>query len=132
MKFILEHMFEYYTDDDYEKWDKFTNNLIQEYTLCTDVIEIDDHEIELWCYDADLEQLFNDYGIDVGEAFNIEKTFNYDEYYEPVGLDYGDYIETRELIQNGKTYLVPVYCAYNGNGADYAFAIFEATKKEEM
>ena len=130
MKFLLEHMFKAVSDKEFERWDKFTDSLIEEYTLCVDTIENEYGEIELWCYDSDLEQLFYDYGIEVGKASKIEKTFDYDEYYEPVGLDFGDYIETRELIQNGKTYFVPVYCANNGCSADYAFAIFEASKKE--
>lgn len=130
MKFLLENMFKYYTDDEYERWDKFIDDLIKEHNLCTEVIEIDEHQIELWCYDEDLSQLFNESGIGLGKSSNVEKVFNFNEDYEPVGLDYGDYIETVELKQNGNTYLVPVYCAFNGVGADYAFAIFEATKGE--
>jgi hypothetical protein len=130
MKFDLENVFVIY-DEDYNLWDKFVDEIIKEYNLCTEIREIDGHQIELWCYDEDLSILFTDFGIGVGKSFNVENVFNFDDDYNPVGLDYGDYIETVELHQNGNTYLVPVYCAYNGCGADYAFAIFEAHKKGE-
>ena len=130
MKLILEDMFtkQYYPA--FKKWNQKIKKIIREYDICTDTIENEYGEIELWCYDDDLASLFYDSGIGVGTSSNVEKEFKYDEYYNPVGLNYGDYIETVELKQNEKTYLVPVYCAYNGVGADYAFALFEATKKE--
>ena len=134
MKFDLENIFKKYTDysdEEYLKWYKFIAYLIGKYTLATDTIEVDGRTIKVWCYDDDLATLFDDNGIGVGRSFNVEKVFNYNEDYEPVGLDYGDYIETVELHQNGNTYLVPVYCAFNGCGCDYAFAIFEAKKAEK-
>ena len=131
MKFDLENVFRNCSDEEYDEWDEFIDDLVEDYTLATDTIEIDDHEIELWCYDDDLATLFDDNGIGVGRSFNVEKVFNYNEDYDPVGLDYGDYIETVELHQNGNTYLVPVYCAFNGVGADYAFALFEAEKAKK-
>ena len=130
MRFELENILKRMSDKEYEQWNEFVESLICEYTICTDTIEIDGHEIELWCYDSDLEDLFYDHGIEVGKALNVEKTFDYDEDFQPIGLDYGDYIETRELVQNGKTYLVPIYCAYNGSSCDYGFAIFKVEKGE--
>lgn len=129
--FDLEKIFILKNDEEEALWDEFIDGLIEKYSLCTEIREIDGHEIELWCYDEDLAELFSDFGIGVGKSSNVEKVFNYDDDYNPVGLDYGDYIETVELHQNGNTYLIPVYCAFNGCGADYAFAIFEAEKKGE-
>ena len=128
MKFDLENIF---TDGIEEEWDEYVTEISKEYNICVDEREIDSHRRELWCYDDDLATLFDDFGIGLGKSFNVEKVFNFDDDYEPVGLDYGDYIETVELHQNGNIYLVPVYCAYNGCGADYAFALFEAEKKGE-
>lgn len=125
MKFELENIIK----DDFT--DSLIDSLIEEYTLCVDRRDIKGHEIELWCYDDDLTRLFTDSGIGIGKSTDVKKEFKYDEDYEPIGLEYGDYIETVELHQNGNTYLVPVYCAYNGSGADYAFAIFEAEKEEK-
>ena len=125
MRFKLENIFK---NEIADEWDEYVENLIKEYNLCVDYRIIDDHKIELWCYDEDLAELFKDFDIGLGVSSKVEKVFNFDEDYQPVGLDYGDYIETVELKQNGNTYLVPVYCAYNGCGADYAFAIFEAEK----
>ena len=130
MKLILEDMFTKQDKSNFRKWERDIFIIVNEYVICRDTIENEYGQIELWCYDDDLARLFYDSGIGVGKSFNIEKVFNYDDNYNPVGLNYGDYIETVELKQNGKSYLVPVYCAYNGVGADYAFAIFEATKKE--
>ena len=127
MKFKLENIFKNEIED---KWDMYIDNLIEEYGLCVEHREIDGHRVELWCYDADLEALFYDFNIDIGnQRYNIQKEFDYDDNYEPSGLNYGDYIETIELIQYGNIYYVPVYCAHNGYGADYGIAIFEARKE---
>jgi hypothetical protein len=130
MKLILEDMFtkQYYPA--FKRWNQKLKKIIREYDICTDTTENEYGEIELWCYDNDLAKLFSDSGIGVGISSDVAKEFKYDGNFQPVGLRYGDYIETVELKQNGKTYLVPVYCAYNGIGADYGMAIFEATKKE--
>ena len=88
MKFDLENVFRNCSDEEYDEWDEFIDDLVEDYTLATDTIEIDDHTIELWCYDDDLATLFDDNGIGVGRSFNVEKVFNYNEDYEPVGLDY--------------------------------------------
>lgn len=129
MKLILEDMFtkQYYPA--FRKWNNKLKNIAKEYYICIDTTENEYGEIELWCYDDDLARLFHDSGIGLGNTSNVEKIYKYDGNFQPLGLHYGDYIETIELKQNGKTYLVPVYCAYNGIGADYGMAIFEATKK---
>lgn len=130
MKFELKSMFGTVTDEEFDEWDSHIDDLINEYRICVDTIESEDeYEIELWCYDDDLARLFSDSGIGIGKSFNVEKEFKVDNNYQPVGLDYGDYIETVELHQSEKTYLVPVYCAYKGAGAYYAFALFKAEKK---
>ena len=126
MKFNLENIF---TDGIEDELDEYVNEIIEEYGICT--YDVDDGDLEVWCYDDDLAELFDDFGIGIGKVVRSEKVFDYDEdTYEPVGLDYDDYIETVELHQNGKTYLCRAYCAYNGVGADYAFALFDIEKGE--
>lgn len=125
MKFELENIFKQGIENE---WNEYVDKIIEEYNICVDNRIIDNHGKELWCYDEDLVLLFTEFGIGLGASSKVEKVFNFDEDYQPVGLTYGDYIETVELKQNGNTYLVPVYCADNGFGADYAFAIFEAEK----
>ena len=125
VKFELENIFKKGIENE---WDEYVNEIANEYCICVDNRTT---EFELWCYDCDLEELFTDYGIRVGKVINFEKEFNFDEdTYEPVGLDYNDYIETVELKQYGKTYLCRAYCAHNGVGADYAFALFDIEKGE--
>lgn len=129
MEFNLENIF---TDGIEDEWDEYVDEIIEEYDINAVKIEIDDHEIEVWCYDDDLANLFDDFGIGLGKVVKVENVFEYDEdTYEPVGLDYGDYIETIELHQYGKTYLCRAYCAHNGVGADYAFALFDIEKVEK-
>ena len=124
MKFELENIFK---DGIEDEWDVYVDRIIKKYNICVDNKTT---ELELWCYDDDCAELFNSFGIGVGKVVEFEKLFAFDDDYQPVGLNYGDYIETVELHQNGHTYFVPVYCAYNGTGADYAFALFEAEKGE--
>lgn len=126
MKFDLENIFKKEIEDE---WDAFVDSIIDEYTINAVKITIDDHKIEVWCYDEDLAQLFNDSGIGIGKVTELNKVFNFNDDYEPVGIDYGDYIETVELHQNENTYLCRAYCAYNGVGADYAFALFDIEKR---
>jgi len=129
MEFILENIF---TDGIEDEWDEYVDKVIDEYNINAVKIDIDDHEIEVWCYDEDLAELFSDFGIGIGKVVDFAKEFNFDEdTYEPVGLDYNDYIETVELHQYGKTYLCRAYCAHNGVGADYAFALFDIEKVEK-
>ena len=126
MKFDLENIF---TNGIEDEWDAYVSEIANEYCIC-----VDNHttEFELWCYDDDLAELFNDFGIGVGKVIDFGKLFAFDEdTYEPVGLNYGDYIETVELHQNGHIYECRVYCTFNGVGADYAFALFDMEKKGE-
>ena len=123
MKFELENIFK---DGIEEEWDKYVNEIIKEYTICT--YDVDDGDLEVWCYDDDLATRFSDFGIGIGKTVHMAKQFNFNDDYEPVGLDYDDYIETVELHQNGNTYLCKTYCANNGCGADYAFALFDIEK----
>jgi hypothetical protein len=74
--------------------------------------------------DGDFEDLLIDSNIQIANVHNKEKVFNYDDDYEPVGLDYNDYIETVELVQDGISYYFPIYCTYNGSGAEDAIAIY--------
>lgn len=84
--------------------------------------------VDVWDYDNNLAQLFADSEIEVGRSCNVEKQFKTNEYNNPVGLNYGDYIETVELKQKGKSYYVPAYCINNEKGASYGLAIFERVK----
>ena len=128
MKFELENIFK---DGIEEEWDEYVDEIIDEYNINAVKIDIDGHELEVWCYDDDLATLFDDFGIGIGKVVHFENKFDFDEdTYEPVGLDYDDYIETVELKQNGKTYLCKTYCAHNGVGADYAFALFDIERGE--
>lgn len=125
LKDILEEDFEVEYEDELD-------DIIQEYAICGDTIETDDgDEITVWCYDDSIDQLFDDYGIEIGKELNVEKVFDYDDDYNPVGLEYGDYIRTFELIQDDNIYLVKTYCCYNGCSADEGFAIFAIELKEE-
>lgn len=127
MEFNLSNIF---TDGIEEEWDEYVDKIIEDYNINAVKIDIDNHKVEVWCYDEDLAQLFNDFGIGIGKVVELNKVFDFDEDYQPVGLDYGDYIETVELKQNGNIYLVKAYCANNGCGADYAFALFDVEKGE--
>ena len=98
-------------------------DICKEYNINVCEVMLNDEEIEAWCHDGDLEDLFIASDIKIGNAFNKAKIFNFDDDYEPVGLEYNDYIETIELIQDGISYYFPVYCAYNGYGAEDAIAI---------
>ena len=118
MKFELENIFKNGIEDE---WNEYVTEIANEYCICVDNKTT---EFELWCYDDDLAQLFTDNGIGIGKVVDFEKEFNFDDNYEPLGIEYGDYLETVELHQNGKTYLCKTYCAYNGDSADYAFALF--------
>lgn len=128
MKFELENIFRKGIEDE---WNTYVDAIIKDYNINAVTMDIDGHEVELWCYDDDCAELFSDYSIGLGRTIDFAKKFDFDVDYQPVGLDYGDYIETTELKQNGNTYLCKVYCAHNGVGADYAFALFDIEKKGE-
>lgn len=82
-----------------------------------------------YCCDADMEEMLDDSNIALGERIDIKHDFDYDDNYEPIGFNYGDYLYTQELIQNGITYLCKVYGAYNGCGVDMGFDLEHLTIK---
>ena len=125
MKFDLENIFK---DGIEDEWDTYVNKIIKEYNICVDSKTTG---LELWCYDEDLAELFNGFGIGVGKVVRFGTKFDFDEDYQPVGINYGDYLETVELHQNSHIYECKVYCAFNGVGADYAFALFDIERKIE-
>ena len=127
MKFELENIFK---DGIEDEWDVYVDKIIKEYNINAVKIEIDNHEIEVWCYDDDLATLFYQFEIGIGKVVDFGTKFDFDDDFQPLGLDYNDYIETVELHQNGKTYLCRAYCADTGVGADYAFALFDIEKGE--
>lgn len=90
--------------------------------VCTVETE-DGDEIEVWCWDSDLEDLFDESDIEVLGFTDEERVFDHNDDYEPVGLHYGDYIRTAILMQDGVEYRVKEYCAFNGVGAENALAI---------
>lgn len=95
--------------------------LANEYNLCFS----NSH----YCYDGDLEQLFDDSNINEKGCILKAKEFKYDEdTYEPIGSNYGDYLETVILEQDGKEYLCQAFVENNGCGADYAFALENITE----
>jgi hypothetical protein len=73
--------------------------------------------------DGDLEELFYDSNIDVGETIYKAKDWEYGEDGWLIGCEDGDYIEAIELIQNGKTYLCKVFSDRCGDGLDYTLAL---------
>lgn len=98
--------------------------ICDEYQINVCTVETEDgDELEVWCWDSDLEELLDDSDIEVAGFVDEEKVFDYDDDYNPVGLDYGDYIRTAILIQDGEEYRVREYCVFNGVGAENALAI---------
>ena len=81
-------------------------------------------------FDGDMENLFYDSGITVGDTLYKAKDWKYDE--EDcwlIGCEDGDYLETLELIQNGKTYLCQVFSDCCGDGLDYMLALLNVARK---
>ena len=122
MKFDLINVFQCESE---EQWNEYVDKIIDEYNINAVKINVDGKELEVWFYDDDLSTLFTDFGIGVGITLDFKKKFAFDDDYQPVGLDYGDHIETVELHQNGNIFSCKAYCAHNGVGADYAFALFD-------
>lgn len=89
--------------------------LIQEYNLIVN----NNH----YLMDGDLEQLFCDSNIKVGRTLYKAKDWEYDEDGYLIGCENGDYLETIELIQNGKTYLCQAFSDECGDGLDYMLAL---------
>lgn len=107
---------------------KKMDSIIKEHTLCIDgIVYVEPLKtVTCFCYDDDLARFFKDAGITLGMSHNVRKKFEVDQDGEVVGLKHGDYIEQLELKQNGNTYLVPVYCCWNGCSLDYGIALYEA------
>lgn len=83
------------------------------------------------CYDEDLEILFNNSNISFVKEISKARYFRYDNYYNPVGCCYGDYLSTYVLSQNNKEYYCQVFCVYNGSGADTALLLHNIRKVGE-
>lgn len=105
-----------------------TKEICEKYQINVCEVELGNGEqLKVWCCDGDFGQLLIDSNIKVGNTYDREKEFDFDDDYQPIGLDYNDYIETLELIQDGESYYYPIFCAYNGTGAEDAIAIFNPT-----
>ena len=98
-----------------ENVSKNINKLTDEYNL----IRNNNH----FLFDGDLEELFDDSNITVGETLYKVKDWEYDEDCWLIGCEDGDYLETIELIQNGKTYYCQVFSDCCGDGLDYMLAL---------
>lgn len=111
-----------------KKYDEDTLILLQaEYNRNLNVV-YNENGSQCLCMDADYEDLFTHSHIDYLYRVNEEKRFKYNEGYEPVGCDYGDYLRTEVYEQNGIKYGIPVYCVFNGSGADEGLALDEMRK----
>lgn len=90
------------------------NKIAYDYNICNNT-----DGRGMYAYDSDMEQLFKVSGIDHVESINVEKVFDFDrESYEPVGCEYGDYLETIVLEQNGERFLCKTFVIYNGCSCD--------------
>lgn len=100
------------------------DELVEKYHICVS----NNH----YCFDGDLEDLFFNSDIEVGKTIYKAKDWKYDE--EGcwlIGCEDGDYIETIELIQNGKTYICQVFSDRCGDGLDYMIALSNISKSEK-
>lgn len=102
-----------------ENVNKNMRKLADEYHLC--------YNNNHYLFDGDMEELFADSGIEVGETLYKAKDWKYDEGCWLTGCKDGDYLETIELIQNGKTYLCQVFSDCCGDGLDYMLALYNVT-----
>lgn len=101
------------------------NRLADEYNLCVN----NNH----YLYDGDLEDLFYDSKITVGKTLYKAKDWRYDEDgCCLIGCEEGDYLETIELIQDGKIYLCQVFCEYSGCCPDYMLALLNVSREIEL
>lgn len=92
------------------------NQLVGEYNLCVN----NNH----YLFDGDLEELFSDSNIAIGNITHKAKDWTYDEDGWLIGCKDGDYLETVELIQDGKSYLCQAFADDFGDGLDYALALY--------
>ena len=91
------------------------NQLAVEYNLCVN----NNH----YLFDGDLETLFSDSNIVVGDIFHKVKDWEYDKDGYLIGCKDGDYLETIQLIQNGNIYLCQTFSDCCGDGLDYMLAL---------
>ena len=95
--------------------------LVDKYNLCGD------SKINHWCFDGDLEELFDNSGIDYYYPDSVlfrAKEWSYDEDTgELLGGMEHDYIETIKLKQNGNEYLCQAFYTECGCGLDYGLAL---------
>ena len=96
------------------------NQLTDEYNLCV----VNNH----YLFDEDLEFLFCNSDIEVGETLYEVKNWKYDEDGWLVGCEDGDYLETIELIQDGKTYYCQTFSDKCGDGLDYTLALLNIVR----
>ena len=90
--------------------------LIEKYSLCCS-----NHHYLL---DEDLEELFYNSGIKVGDTLFKAKNWNRNnDTGELIGCKENDYIETIELFQNEKRYLCQVFAEWTGCCLDYMLAL---------
>lgn len=97
--------------------------LTEEYNLC--------YNNNHYLYDGDLEELFDDSNITVGEVVNKALDWEYDDDCFLVGCSEGDYLETVELFQNGKKYICQAFAEDCGCGIDYMLALNNVRKVKE-
>ena len=76
-----------------------------------------------YLFDGDLEDLFSDSDITVGEILHKAKDWKFDKDGWLLNCEDGDYLETIELLQNGKVYLCQVFSERFGDRLDYALAL---------
>ena len=98
-----------------ENVNKNIDKLVEEYHIC----ENNNH----YLFDGDLEDLFYDSNIKVGDTILQAKDWSYYEDCGLTGCKDGDYLETIELFQNGNKYLCQVFSNCCGDGLDYMLAL---------
>lgn len=97
------------------------NQLVDRYNLCV----ANNH----FLLDSDLEELFYNSNIKVGRTLHKEKDYRFsigDGCL--VGCEDGDYLETIELIQDGKSYLCKAFSDECGCGLDYTLALLNVSR----
>lgn len=82
--------------------------------------------------DGDLEDLFYHSNIEIGKTLYKAKDWKYDEDgLWIINCEDGDYLETIELIQDGKTYICQACSLKCGDGLDYMLALSNVSKSEK-
>lgn len=76
-----------------------------------------------YLFDGDMEELFSNSNIEVGQTLYKAKDWKYDEDGWLIGCEDGDYLETIELIQKGKIYLCQAFSDFCGDGLEYMLAL---------